>query len=116
MFLTDIESALKEIDLNVDYGLVDPKRNEEKWDYIVFNRSVIKRNTNKTSASDYFDVHIVRENYVPDGMDNTVIEKLCALPGIKLTGDDSEFDYTHKPGTNNVVEMLTIHFARARKN
>lgn len=115
MILTDIEEKLHEIDDFVYYGMADDSRKETAWNYTVFNRSTIKRNANKTSASDYFDVHIIRENYVPDGMDEVVIEKLCSLAGVRLSGEDCSFAYVQKPSTNIVVEMLTIHFVRARK-
>lgn len=115
MILSDIEEALKEIDPNVYYGTVDESQRETVWDYTVFNRTKIKRSPNKTSASDCFDVHIVRENYIPEGLDEEVIAKLCALPGVKLSTDDNQFAQVPKPNTNIVVEMLTISFVRARK-
>jgi len=115
MILADIEERLREIDPNVYYGMVDEAMNDTVWNYIVFNRSVIKRSANQNSTSDYFDVHIIRENYVPDGMDDEVIDKLKGLAGVRLSGEDCSFAYVQKPNTNIVVEMLTIHFLRARK-
>lgn len=116
MFLDDIEAKLLEIDPKVCYGAVDDSFNESAWDYIVFNRTNIRHSTNHTSNSDFFDVHVVRENYIPDGLEDVVINKLCELSGIRLAGADSEFDYAVKPRTNIVVEMMTIHFVRARKS
>lgn len=113
MFLTDIEAKLQEIDPNVDYGMVDLKRMETAWNYIVFNRTGVKYSTQKTAASDTFDVHIIRENYIPDGLEAEVVTKLCELPGVRVSGD-AVYNYTQKPNTNIVVEMLTIHFVRAR--
>lgn len=115
MFLDDIEAKLLEIDPNVYYGAVDDSQVDTIWDYIVFNRTSIRHSTNHTSNSDFFDVHIVRENYIPDGIEDEVIDKLKELDGIRLAGVDSEFDYAVKPRTNIVVEMMTIHFLRARK-
>ena len=97
------------------YGMVDDSVKSSNWDYIVFNRTAVKHSTNKTSASDYFDVHIIRENYIPEGIDTEIITKLCELPGVRLSGTDSTFDYVLKPNTNIVIEMLTINFLRARK-
>lgn len=114
MILTDIEEKLRELDDNVFYGMVYGIGNETVWNYIVFNRTSVKHSANNTSASDYFDVHIIRENYVPDGMDAEVIKKLTALHGVRVAGD-ATFDYTAKPSTDTVVEMLTIPFVRARK-
>lgn len=115
MILSDIEAKLREIDPCVYYGIVDESRKETLWNYIVFNRSTITHSANKTSATDHFEVHIIRENYVPEGMDTAVIDKLCALPGVRLAGTDCAFNYVQKPNTNIVVEMLTIPFIRARK-
>lgn len=115
MILSDFENKLKEIDPNVFYGLVDRAMAETVWDYTVFNRTVIKPSANRTAASDRFDVHVVRENYIPEGMDTQVIDKVCELPGVRLAGDDITFDYVQKPNTNIVVEMMTISFVRARK-
>lgn len=116
MILPEIEEKLKEIDPNVYYGAVDNNRKETVWDYIVFNRTKIKRSPNKTSASDCFDVHIVRENYIPEEFEEELIAKLCSLPGVKLSSDDNQFAQVQKPNTNIVVEMLTISFVRARKS
>lgn len=97
------------------YGMVDDSVKSSNWNYIVFNRTIVKHSTNKTSASDFFDVHIIRENYIPEGIDTEIIEKLCELPGVRLSGTESAFNYVLKPNTNIVVEMLTINFLRARK-
>ena len=115
MLLIEVESKLKEIDPNVFYGMVDQSVKETVWNYIVFNRSTITHSANKTAATDRFDVHIIRENYVPEGMDIQVIEALCSIPGVRTAGADCTFSYVQKPNTNIVVEMLTIPFVRARK-
>lgn len=115
MLLTDIEAKLKELDPNVYYGMVDERMRETMWNYIVFNRTTITSATTKTAVSDRFAVHIIRENYIPDGFDTAVIDALCALPGVRLANTDCTFDYVQKPNTNIVVEVLTINFVRARK-
>lgn len=121
MLLDDVKKALKEIDPLVFYGLVPSRlvdeNNEEVpvWDYIVFNRSRLKSHANKTSYNDHFEVHIVREEYVPEGIDIDVIAKLTALPGVKLADEDGTYDYIMKPNTDTVVEMLTLTFTRGRK-
>lgn len=116
MILSDIEAKLKEIDPNTYYGMVDDSRRETVWDYIVFNRTVIKHSASRNSSTDCFDVHVIRENYIPDGLEDEVIAKLCELPGVRLSGDDTAFDYVQKPNTDIVVEMMTIPFLRARKS
>lgn len=116
MLLKEIEEKLHELDPNVYYGIVDESRKETVWDYIVFNRTTVKHSTNKTADSDYFDVHIIRENYIPEGFDREVIDKITSLNGVRLASADSPFQYVQKPNTNTVVEVLTISFVRARKN
>lgn len=114
MLLTDIEAKLQEIDSNVYYGLVDTSIAKTAWNYIVFNRTGVKYSANKTATSDAFDVHIIRENYIPEGVETQVVNKICELPGVRVSGD-SIFNYAQKPNTNIVIEMLTISFVRARK-
>ncbi len=115
MILADIEAKLREIDPNVYYGMVDESQNETVWDYIVFNRTTLRHSANKTGMTDYFDVHIIRENYIPEGIDAQVIQSLCELEGVRVAGNDATFQYVQKPNTNIVIEMLTIPFLRARK-
>ena len=121
MILNDIKKVLESIDPIVFYGLTPSRiydaqhREVNTWDYIVFNRTKLKSSAQKTSYVDAFEVHIVREEFIPEGIDIEVIEKLTALPGVKLASEDGVYDYTMKPGTSHVVEMLTLSFTRARK-
>lgn len=115
MILADIESALREIDERVYYGMVDESEKETVWKCTVFNRVSSRFNGNRTSVSDYFDVHVIRENYVPEGLDAEIIDKLCRLEGVRLASADCTYTYVPKPNTNIVVEILSIHFVRARK-
>lgn len=115
MILNDIREKLQEIDPNVFYGMVDSVMNETVWDYIVFNRKPTKVNENKTGYSYYFTVNIIRENFIPEGTDIEVIEKMLTIPGMRLAGTDMEYTYVMKPNTNVVVEMLSIDFVKAVK-
>lgn len=116
MILDDINQRLEEVDRRVYYGAVDKAAVRDTiWDYIVFNRINLKISTNKTSFSDYYVVHIVRENFIPDGIDIEVIEKMLTIDGMRLAGIDGEYNYIQKPNTNIVVEMLSLYFVRARK-
>lgn len=115
MILEDIKNKLQEVDSNVFYGMVDNAMQEIAWNYIVFERKRIVINPNKTGFSYYFTVHIVRENFIPEGLDRTVIDKVCEINGMRLAGNDPTFDYVAKPSTNAVVEMLSIDFVRPVK-
>lgn len=112
MILNDIREKLLEVDQNVFYGMVDNSVRETVWDYIVFERERIAINPNKTGRSYYFTVHIVRENFIPEGLENEVIDKMLEISGMRLADNDPTFDYVPKPNTNVVVEMLSIRFVK----
>lgn len=115
MILAEIKEKLLEIDPIVFYGAVNPNEIETAWDYIVFERKVTKPSTNQTGYSHYFTVHIIRENFVPEGLELDVIAKMKEIPGMKLSSNDMTYDYTVKPSTDAVVEMLSMDFVRAVK-
>lgn len=115
MILEQIETKLKELDPNVYYGAAWKHKAETVWDYIVFNRKILKHSANKTSGSDYFEVTIIRENYIPEGFETEVINKVTELAGMRLADVDGTYEYMQKPNTTVVVEALTLTFVRARK-
>lgn len=115
MFLNELREKLEQIDSVVFYGAVDNRMKDMDWNYIVFNRTRLKSSTNKTSYTDYFDVHIVRESFIPEGLDTDVIAKVLEIDGVRLANEDGVYNYVEKNNTNNVVEMLTLSFMRARK-
>lgn len=116
MILEDIKNKLSEIDPNVHYGMVGAVDNETVWDYIVFNRRRRRENDNRTGYSYFYDVHIVRENFIPEDIDLAVTAKMLEIKGMRLAAEDGEYDYIMKPNTNIVLEVLTLHFVKARKN
>lgn len=115
MILDEIKEKLKEIDENVFYGMVDNSMQETVWDYIVFNRSSMKVNANKTGYTDVYTVHIVREEWIPEGLELEIINKMLEIPGMRMAGNDAQYTYVPKPNTNVVVEMLSIDFVKPRK-
>lgn len=115
LILDDIKNKLEEVDPRVYYGMVDHRYKETVWNYIVFNRVTLSSTGNRTGYSDYYDVHIIRENFVPEGTDLEVIAKMLEIDGMRLAGTDGTYTYVQNPNTNFVVEMLTLRFVRARK-
>lgn len=115
MILNDIKEKLLEVDPTVFYGTVDKNFNEPVWNYIVFNRKEIDISTNKNGYSYYYSVHIIRENYIPEGLDRTVIAKMKEIPGMRVADTKPFFTYTTKPNTNIVMEMLSIDFVKPVK-
>lgn len=115
MILEEIQKKLLEVDDNVFYGMVDGSMAETVWNYIVFNRSTMGITPNKTGYTDRYTVHIVRENWIPEGLELEVIDKMLEIAGMRLAGNDAEYTYVEKPKTNVVVEMLSIDFVRPKK-
>lgn len=115
MILQEIKDKLLEIDPNVFYGMVDDTVIDTDWNYIVFMRKSLSVSNNKTGQSDRFTVAIIRENFIPEGLDNAVIEKMTEIEGMRLANPDCLYNYTLKPNTNTVVELLTMEFVKARK-
>lgn len=115
MILEDIKNQLETIDSKVYYGMVDNEVRETVWNYIVFNRTKLKTTANKTGYTDGYDVHIVCENFIPEGKDIDVIEAMLTINGMRLASEDGDYTYIQKPNTNIVIEMLSLHFVRARK-
>lgn len=115
MILNDIKEKLQAIDPNVFYGAVDNAVRETVWDYTVFERTRIAISSNKTSYSYYFTVHIVRENFIPEGVERSVIDSMCEIAGMRIADSDPVYTYAVKPNTNTVVEMLSIDFVKPVK-
>ena len=115
MILNDIKEKLQEIDSNVFYGMVDDSMREMRWDYIVFNRKLTKPGKNRTGYSCYFSVNIIRENFIPEGLELAVIDKMLEIPGMRLAETDMEYAYRAKPNTDAIVEMVSIDFVRPMK-
>ena len=109
-----IEQELKKIDPKTFYGTAAKIKRNEPWDYIVFSRENATMNDNLTSISMIYPVAVVRENYVPEGLEDQIILAMRNVPGMKPTGE-IVFDYMTKPGTSDVVEMMVIRFRKSRK-
>lgn len=116
MILDEIKNKLEECDPHVFYGLADENDNAVKreWNYTVFRRKALSASANKTGFSDRFIVAVARENFIPEGLDTTIIEKMEEI-GLRLASPDSPFEYTKNPNTSAVVELLVMEFVKARK-
>lgn len=117
-----LEGMLQDADVpmeTVRYGGVR-KSELDRWNYFVFNR--IRRTKNNSSRQDlqtFYQVHVVHEDYIPEGYIDRVIKELeaSADQGTKLrqTNDDIEFNYVYKGNTDLVVEIATITFYHPEK-
>lgn len=114
--LKQIETALKAVDNNVFYGGVTGIDRIDKWDYIVFGRRNLRRNTKgNTSYTHVITVSIVREEYVPEETIYEVIEAMESIPGVRLEDDGGTFAYDRKEGTKAIMEIAQLTFTWARK-
>lgn len=94
--------------------------NMEKWNYFVFNRKTTSRSgPSGVHWQTYYEVHIIHEDYIPEGYVEQVVAKLQETDGsgirLKVTGDNIPYDYTFKGSTNLVVEIATITLTRPEK-
>lgn len=86
----------------------------QNWNYFVFNRSRTTKNNqgSKVDLQTFYQVHVVHEDYIPEGYIETVIDALKAADEsgtkLRLTNDDIQYNYTFKGNTNMVVEIATI--------
>lgn len=115
MILDEIKEKLEQIDERVYYGMVSRSIRETLWNYIVFNRTIMSNNQNRSGYTDGYVVHIVREDFIPDGLAEKVIEKMLEIKGMRESGSDMQYQYVEKPNTDTVIEMLSIDFVKPRK-
>ena len=112
--LNELRDKLEEIDENVFYGAAkDNDATKNVWNYIVYGRDRMESNQNKTSFTFYYDVAIIREEYIPENLIEEVIAKVEEC-GLRLADASPEFEY-EKKNDDTVVEILVIHFCKAGK-
>lgn len=113
--LNKIKELLEEFNFPVYYGRTTHNSNDD-WNYFVFNRSKIsKTGTSKLNYNDFYQVHIIQEDYIPVGFEKEVIKKILDNTTLKLSDADLVYNYTFKNNTDMVVEMLTIEFTKSNK-
>lgn len=86
------------------------EKNLKEWNYFVFNRKKTDKASNRVDYQTFYQVHVVHEDYIPEGYIQKVIETLEAQKDAKLkaTADPVEYNYTFKNNTDMVVEIATI--------
>lgn len=114
MILNRIKEALEAVDPNVHYGMVGTVE-DDLWDYVVFARHRLSGFDQRTGYVDRYRVAIVRENFIPTETVFQVVDAMLSIPGMRLASNEFEYDYTTKPKTNMVVELLVLEFTRPTK-
>ena len=94
------------------YGAVREKQ-LPRWNYFVFNRArTTKNNTSRNDFQTFYQVHVVHEDFIPEGYVQKVIEALQMQDEsgtkLKATAEDIMYNYTYKGNTTMVVEIATI--------
>ena len=114
--LDQIKAALEELDPHVCYGTDRELEGTEVWDYIVFRRvRTAIHPKQKADYTNYYEVNLIRQDYVPEGEPLAVLAALTALPGLKPAGEDISYTQVVKPGTKAQLEIATIVMMEARK-
>lgn len=115
MILDDIKNALETVDPLVFYGKASGVSDGDLWNYIVFSRNSLNTTGGGTGIANSYHVAIVRENFIPEETVRDVIDAMCGLAGMRLTGSEFSYQYAAKPKTNTIVELLVMEFAKPRK-
>lgn len=107
-----IENKLRELGEEVFYGSGKFK-GRDAWDCIIYGKRRIKKTG--TSGKDYshiWFVAIVKEEFIPEGLELEVIEKMREA-GLKIDST-AEYAYMDKSG-ECMVEVCTMEFAKCVK-
>ena len=113
--LQSIQNTLEGFEYPVYYGRTFAKTTDD-WNYFVFNRYYIEKSGKSLCDYKYhYQVHIIMENYIEEGLEQQVIKAIQEKTGLKLTSDNMQFNYVTKNGTDLVVEMLTLQFTKPIK-
>lgn len=119
--LNELKNALEIVknELNLEavcYGGVKENDIPGDWNYIVFERTNSSRaGTSKCDFNTYYDVHIVHENYVPEGYEFKLIQTVLEKTKLRLAQNDIRYDYTKKNNTDAVIEIATVTFTLPQK-
>lgn len=105
-----IKEKLEETKEEVFYG-AGRFKDRDSWDCIVYGKRRLKRE--KTNSTTIWFVAIVKEEFIPEGMEECVINKMREL-GLKKTDEDARYGYAEKSG-ECMAEICTIEFYKAEK-
>lgn len=112
--LSKIKTALETVDPKVYYGRVTEEN--KVFNYIVFGREKLQKSgQSKIDFKDRYFVAIVREDYIPEGLEFEVIDAMQAIPGMRLADQDYDYNYVSIRNSNAVAEILKITFVKSKK-
>lgn len=121
--LEAVEDTLKALAMDPDvpmnavyYGACTAKE-MTRWNYMVFNRRDRSKSSNKVDYQTTYELHIIHEDYIPEGYIDKAISTLenCAGAKLKATSDPIQYEYTTKGSSDVVIEIATITFYHPEK-
>lgn len=112
----ELMDALREFGYPVIYGQVSDAIDEVKnnaWNFFV----VRKDNTSKGQYGYNlkWTVVFISEDYIKEGFEIEIIEKVREQTKLKLSSDDIQFDYTRKGNSTTIIEGCVINFVKEIK-
>lgn len=115
--LDQIKAALEAIEPHVCYGTDRALEGTEVWDYIVFRRTrtAVQPRAPRGDVTDYYEINLVRADYVPEDEALRVLDALTSLPGLKPVAGDISYTAVSKPGTKAQLEVATFSMCAPRK-
>ena len=111
--LKNVLSSFSEMN-SVVYGKI--KTPPTDWNFFVFNRLTQKKSgTSRQDFSMYYQVHIIREDYIPEGFELDVVAAVTENTQLRLADVEISYNYILKDNSEVVVEVATITFVKAIK-
>lgn len=109
--IADIKEKLKEIDGNVLYGIC---KKGDTWDCLLIKKERLEKSgTSKMDYSQYVSVYIVREDEIPEGLEQQVEKKMREL-GFKRSQTAAKYEYAID-AYEIVVETCKLEFVKTVK-
>ncbi|WP_299997601.1 hypothetical protein [uncultured Clostridium sp.] len=107
-----VKNAIKDYEKNFFYGqgIVD---SSEEWNYSVFKRDNTKYG--KNNSTDYYNLAIVREDYIEEDVYKNIIDAILKETDLKLVEESFKFDYLYNQKKNISCEVIIIKFYKPSK-
>ena len=101
----------------VYYGMAKKHDLKSEWNYIVFSKSALRMGgTSNLDLTPEFSVHLIHENYIPEGEEAQLISAMQSIPGMRVVKGDGAYNYTARDDTKMVIEIFSVNFTKASKS
>lgn len=109
--LDEIIKKLEEIDPRVEYGFCHKEDLVGTWDCLVVRKENLARKSNSRTL--YVSVRIVREERIPEGLEEKVIRAMREI-GWKESEGSAQYEYAADL-EETAIEVCRIDFYKAKK-